>query len=199
MIGDNMKNKELSKDYEKTKNFINFICSFLVFLLGMLFFIIPSVGSMETNKILFIVMLSYFGIKICEYILTRKSKDNEAIWIAIACILGAAGAVEYVELDSNLLVSVSLGTWVLILTIIKLIKINEYRDEENALMYLNIVSMSLFVLTGVMSIVSIYNNVINTNMVMGFFFLTNGILTIFETSIRIVKEKKKKGKKSRKL
>lgn len=191
-----MKNRELTRNYKKTKNFVNFICSFLTFILGLLFFIIPSVSNMEPNKILFIVMLLYFGIKVSEYILTRKSKDNETIWIAIACILGAASAIEYMELDSNILIAVSLGIWGLMLTIIKLIKINDYRDTENPLMYLNIITMSLFILVGIMSIISIYRETINTNTMMGFFFTINGLLSIFETTISIIKERKTKKNRS---
>ena len=57
-----MKNRELSKNYRKTKNFINFLSSMSVVILGSLFFLIPTISEMEPNKILFIVMLLYFGI-----------------------------------------------------------------------------------------------------------------------------------------
>ena len=193
-----MKNRELSKNYKKTKNLINFVCSLSIFILGMLFFIVPTISDMESNKILFIVMLLYFGVKISEYILTRKSRDSETIWVSIACFLSAASAIQYGEIASNVLVSVSLSVWVLILTIIKLIKINEYREQENTLMYLNVVTMSLFILLGVLSVVSIYQEVVSINLILGFFFIVEGILHSLEVGIRITKENKEKNKKRKK-
>lgn len=175
-----MNNKELSKNYNKTKNIINIFSSISVIFLGVLFFIVPNVSHMEPNKILFVAMLIYFGIKICEYILTRKSKDSECIWVAIANILASTAALQYGELESNILVSISLSVWILILIIVKLIKINELRDTENNLMYLNIVTMSMFVLAGVLSVVSIYKEVININLILGFFFVIEGILHTIE-------------------
>ena len=150
------------------------------------------------TAILFVVMLIYFGIKISEYILTRKAKDVEAIWVAIANFLAAAAAIQYGSIESNILVSVSLSVWVLILTIIKLIKINEYRDAENTLMYFNIVTMSLFILIGVLSVISIYRTIVNINLILGFFFIVEGILRSLEVGIRITKENSEKNKKQKK-
>lgn len=192
-----MKNRELSKDYIKTKNFINIMSSLSVVILGIFFFLIPTISDMEPNKILFVIMLLYFGIKISEYILTRKSKDNETIWVAIANALAAAAAIQYGSVESNVLVSVSLSVWILMLTIIKLIKINEYRDEENTLMYFNIVTMSLFVLIGILSVISIYRTIISINLILGFFFIIEGILHSLETGFRIGKENREKGKKKK--
>lgn len=191
-----MNNRELSKNYRKTKNLINFVCSLSIVILGILFFLVPTISDMEPNKILFIVMLLYFGVKISEYILTRRSKDSETIWVAIACFLAAASAIQYGSIASNILVSVSLSVWVLILTIIKLIKINEYRDQENTLMYLNIVTMSLFILLGILSVITIYKEIVSINLVLGFFFIVEGILHTLEVGIRITKENKEKTKKA---
>lgn len=187
-----MKNRELSRNYKKTKDLVNFISSTSIILLGTLFFIVPPLSDMESNKILFIVMLLYFGVKISEYILTRKSRDSETIWVSIACFLAAASAIQYGSLESNILVSVSLSVWALILVIIKLIKVNEYRDEENPLMYLNIVTMSLFTLLSIMSVISIYKEILNINLILGFFFTVEGFLHTIETGIRIAKENKKR-------
>jgi len=184
-----MNNKELSKNYIKTKNVINILSSISVILLGSLFFIVPNVSDMESNKILFIVMLIYFGIKISEYILTRKLKDSECIWVAIANILASTAALQYGELESNMLVSISLSVWILILTIIKLIKINEYREAENNLMYLNIITMSMFLLAGTLSVITIYREVISINLIMGFFLIVEGILHTLEIAFAIKSKK----------
>lgn len=185
-----MKNMELSKNYKKTKNLINILSSLSVIILGCLFFIVPRVSDMEPNKILFLAMLLYFGVKISEYILTRKSRDSECIWVAIASFLAATAGLEYGEIASNILVSISLSVWILILTIVKLIKINEYRDEENNLMYLNIITMSLFLLAGVLSVITIYQVAISINLILGFFFVIEGLLHTIEVTIPIAKENK---------
>ena len=192
-----MNNRELTKNFKQTKNLINFVSSVSIIILGALFFIIPYVSNMESNKILFIVMLIYFGIKISEHILTRKSRESENIWVAIACFLSAASAIQYGELASNLLISISLSVWALILTIIKLIIINDYREQENNLMYVNIITMSLFILISLLSVITIYRESVNINMVLGFFFIVEGILHSLEVGIRITKENKEKKKKKK--
>ncbi len=185
-------NKVLAK---KQKDYTNFICSSLIFVLGFLSFLIPASIKVEPHKLLCAIMIIYFGIKICEGFLTRKYSEMEHIWIAVACALSAASIFAYKDLNSNILVSISLGIWILILVIVKLIKITEYRESENNLMYFNIVTLSVFTMIGVLSILTIYFNQININLILAFFFFINGILCLSETEARILKDNKRKTRK----
>ena len=64
--------------------------------------------------------------------------------------------------------------------IIKLIRIEDLRNKMNYSVFINIFSMSLFILLGFLTITNLYKGITNQVMVLGFFFTINGILNILE-------------------
>jgi uncharacterized membrane protein HdeD (DUF308 family) len=81
-------------------------------------------------------------------------------------------------------------SWIGIMTIIKLIKLDYYHDRNNGMVYVNLVTFSLFLLLGILTSVNLYFNQTVQTLMLGFFFTVNGLLQLSEDAIRIISSKR---------
>lgn len=175
------KNKE-----QKIKDIINLSVSGVLILLGILLLIYPWFGLTEPSKLLYLLFSVYGGIKIIEYILTRVPGDKEDLYTAVACILAAISGFKFGDYSSPMVLSITLMSWVAIMAIIKLIKLDFYHDRENGMLYVNLITFSLFLLLGILTSVNLYFNITVQTLMLGFFFIVNGLLNLAEDGIRIL-------------
>ena len=85
-----------------------------------------------------------------------------------------------------MVLSLTLISWVGIMSIIKLIKLDYYHDRENGMFYVNLVTFSLFLLLGILTSVNLYFNATVQTLMLGFFFVVNGLLDLAEDAIRVL-------------
>lgn len=176
-----MKNIKLTKDEVKTKNVILIITSILVLLMGVSFFFNDYITFIDGCEIFYIVMLLYFGCEFTNYLLTRKVTGMNSLYISLACLIASVSGLKYMSEPTNMVLSITLGGWMIMMIIIKLIRIEELRKELNNSVFINIFSMSLFILLGFLVITNLYRGISNECLMLGFFFVANGILNIIET------------------
>ena len=176
-----MKNIKLTKNEVKTKNIVLIITSILVLLIGISFFFNDFIPFLEGCEIFYIAMLMYFGFEFTNYLLTRQKTGMHSLYISLACIIASVSGLKYMNEPSNMVLSITLASWMIIMVIIKLIKIEELRNELNNSVFINIFSMSLFILLGFLVITNLYLEISNACLMLGFFFTANGILNIIET------------------
>ena len=69
--------------------------------------------------------------------------------------------------------------------IIKLIRIENLRNNLNISVFVNLFTMSMFILLGFLTLVNIYKEISNIAMMLGFFFVVYGILNLIETIANI--------------
>ena len=172
--------KNLTKNEVKNKNIILIITSILTLLLGVSFFFERSISFIDGCKIFYIVMLLYFGLEFTNYLLTRNQTGMNSLYISLTCFIASVSGLKYMDEPSNLVLTVTLIGWMVIMLIIKLIRIEDLRNKMNYSVFINIFSMSLFILLGFLTITNLYKEITNQVMVLGFFFTINGILNILE-------------------
>lgn len=195
-----MKNKK-----EQTfKNILNIVISIILIFLGIFLLIFPWFGESSPNKLLYLLFVIYGGIKIIEYILTRNDKDYEDLYTGIACVLAATSGFKFASYSTPMVLSITLASWVGIMSIIKLIKLDYYHDRQNKMLYVNLITFSLFLLLGLLTSINLYYEVTVQTLMLGFFFVVNGILNLAEDGIRILidsfeKENKKKNVKTKSI
>ena len=166
---------------------VNIIISGILTLMGILTLIMPFLGFMKPNALLYVVFSVYALIKIIEVILTKpKNGDYEDIFTAIACALAAVSGFKYINYDPPMVLSITLASWVGIMSIIKLIKLDYYHDRENGMLYVNLVTFSMFLLLGLLTSINLYFNETVQILMLGFFFVINGLLNLAEDAIRIL-------------
>ena len=184
-----LRNIKLTKDEIKTKNIILMITSTLILMLGISFFFSDYIEFIESSQIFYIIMLLYFGLEFTNYILTKKITGMHSLYISLCCIIATFSGVKYINEPSNMVISITLIGWMVIMLIIKLIRIEDLRNQNNYSVFINIFTMSLFILLGFLTITNIYKEISNINLMLGFFFTVNGILNLIENigNIRFIK------------
>lgn len=176
-------------DYMKKKDVVNLVVSGVLILTGVLMLIVPFLGYMAPTTMLYVMFSCYALIKIVEIILTPKTDDNEDLFTAIACALAAISGFKFGSLEPTMVLSITLASWVGIMSIIKLIKLDYYHDRENGMLYVNLVTFSLFLLLGLLTSINLYFNETVQILMLGFFFTINGLLNLAEDGIRILVNK----------
>lgn len=182
-----MKNKK----EEKIKNIINLTSSGLILLLGILLIIFPWFAVDEPTTLLYILFAIYAAISLIEFILTRQKDDYEYLSTSIACILASISGLKFGSYKTPMVLSITLISWVGIMAIIKLIKLDYYHDRESGMFYVNLITFALFILLGILTSVNLYFNETVETLMLGFFFVVNGLLILAENGIRIIITSKK--------
>ena len=177
-----MKNIKLTKDEVKSKNIVLFITSIIVLLLGISFFFYDFITFIDGCEIFYVVMLLYFGCEFTNYLLTRKLTGMNHLYISLSCLIASVSGLKYINEATNMVLSITLAGWMIIMIVIKLIRIEELRNQLNNSVFINIFSMSLFILLGFLVITNLYISLSNECLMLGFFFVANGILNIIETT-----------------
>lgn len=176
-----MKNIKLTNDEVKSKNIILIITSVFVLLMGISFFFNDFITFLDSCEIFYVVMLLYFGAEFTNYLLTRKITGMHSLYIALTCLIASVSGLKYMNEPSNMVLSITLASWMVIMIVIKLIRIEDLRNKLNNSVFINIFSMSLFILLGFLVITNLYLNISNECLMLGFFFTANGILNLIET------------------
>lgn len=172
---------------ERTKkNKINLICSAILLLVGLAMFILPWIKILDPVKILYVVFSIYALVKLVEYFLTRNGSDLENLYTAIASALAAISGFRFINYEPTIVLSMTLVSWVAVMSIIKLIKLDYYHDRENGMLYVNLITFSLFILLGLLTSINLYFNETVQYIMLAFFFVVNGLLMLAENGIRIL-------------
>jgi uncharacterized membrane protein HdeD (DUF308 family) len=61
-----------------------------------------------------------------------------------------------------------------------------YHDRENGMFYVNLITFSLFLLLGLLTSINLYFSQTVQILMLGFFFVINGLLNLAEDGIRIL-------------
>ena len=179
-----MENKS-NKNEIKTKNVVLIITSILTLFIGISFFLENYITFLDGLEIFYVAMLLYFGFEFTNYILTRKITGMHSLYISLACLIASVAGLSYMEQPTHLVLTVTLIGWLVIMVIIKLIRIEELRNQNNYSVFVNLFTMSLFILLGFLVITNIYKEITNPCLMLGFFFTVNGVLNLIETLANI--------------
>lgn len=164
----------------------NLIVSAILTLMGILMLLVPFLGFMEPNIVLYVTFSIYACVKVIEVIITPKTTDYEDIFTAIACALAAISGFRFVNENTPMVLGITLASWVGIMAIIKLIKLDYYDDRKNGMFYINLITFSLFLTLGLLTSINLYFNKSVEILMLGFFFVINGLLNLGEDAIRIL-------------
>ena len=176
---------------KKDKMKVNIICSGLILLLGIFLFSATFLENMKPNLLLYVLFSVYAGIKMIEFILTKEKDDRESLYTSIACILVAVSGYKFGTYDTPKVLGITLFSWVGIMAIIKLIKLDYYHDRNDGMFYVNLMTFSLFILLGLLTSINLYYDQSVQLLLLAFFFVVNGILSLAETGINYLVKRNK--------
>lgn len=168
---------------------INIIISAIIIILGILLMLLSSATNYAPITMLYIVFTIYGLIKLEEYFITKPKDDYEELYTAIVCMIAALSGFKFNTYNTQIVLALTLSSWVGAMSIIKLIKIDYYHDRKNKIMYINLGTFFLFLLIGLLTSINLYFSENIQSLMLGFYFIIIGILDIAEDLIRILVSK----------
>lgn len=180
--------KIFNKKLDRTDK-INLIISSIILLLGIILMILSPATDYAPITMLYLTFIVYSLIKLLEYFLTKPKDDNEELYTAIVCAIASLSGFKFIDYNTQMVLSLTLAVWVGSMSIIKLIKIDYLHDRNDKLMYINLGTFFLFLLLGLLTSINLYFSETVQFLMLGFFFITVGLLDLAEDLIRILTDK----------
>lgn len=176
------------------RTFVEFIVAWILILLGAITTILP-IFSIINIRTVFIVNIALYGIiHLIKNLLILNAKEYSGFSAAIACVVILGTLLFLNILDNPLNLALVLFVWIILMSLIKLRECDYYHDHKNKLWTLNVINLILFILTGILAAINLYCTSDVQILVLGFFFLVNGILELMDPLVAYIfgSEKRKK-------
>ena len=163
----------------KKQKFELIIATFLI-LCGSLVLIFPLFQFVKV-KLIFILVLAVYGVlNLVKFILVRESKDYEGLFTTLASIV-ALVVVCFLDIHSVPRdLALSLFIWIIMRSLIKVKKADYYNDRRNKTWILEVVTLILFILSGLLTTINLYYENDIQVLVLGYFYLIHGILELVD-------------------
>lgn len=153
-------------------------------------------GNPEVILLFYIVLGLIMILNLIIYLTQKEKKDKESLYIAVASFF--IPFVAYLNFpNSKMLLPISMLTWVGLMSIVKLIRLDYLHDRKMPIFKIEFYSLILFIIMGVTTTYSLYFDYLGQAIIIGFFIIIISIIDLFkdrlEISLQI--EKKLKTKK----
>ena len=164
----------------KRKQIVDLITAVLLIIVGSLVLTFPLLKLINV-KYIFIGVLAFYGImNLIQFILTSKEKDYEGLLTMIASIITLL-LLGFLEVDNNPLnLALTLFSWIVLMSLIKLKKCDYYHDRHRPIWIFRIVTLVLFILIGLLSVINLYYEAEVQILVLGFFYFIHGVLELVD-------------------
>lgn len=180
---------KLFKQKLSHNDWINIIVSIVLIVMGLLLLILSSATNARPVTMLYVVFTIYSVIKAEEYFITKPKDDYEELYSAIVCGVAALSGFKFNMYNPQMVLALTLVSWVGAMCVIKLIKIDYYHDRKNKMMYINLGTFFLFLLLGLLTSINLYFSEQVQSLMLGFYFIVIGLLDMSEDLIRILSTK----------
>lgn len=172
------------------RTLVEFITAWFLVLCGGFITILP-IFNVNNVRAVFIVVIALYGIiHLIKNFFILNAKDYSGFSIAGTCVVSLILMLFLDVNDSPWNLALILFIWIILVSLTKLKESDYYHDRKNRLWELNILNLILFILTGVLTAVNLYYTGDIQILVLGFFFLINGILELMDPLVAYILEKK---------
>lgn len=174
----------------KRKQIVDFIISIVLILIGSVLLTFPLLKVINV-KYIFMGVLAFYGIiNLIQFILTSKEKDYEGLLTMIASIITLV-LLGFLEIENSPLnLALSLFAWIVLMSLIKLKKCDYYHDRHKNIWIFRIVTLVLFVISGLLTVINLYYEAQVQILVLGFFYFIHGILELVDPVTNYLLQKK---------
>jgi uncharacterized membrane protein HdeD (DUF308 family) len=169
----------------KSKQKVDFIISLFLLMIGLILIILPIYTTPNIKIIIRLIFVSYAIINIVQYILTKKTKDSEGLHTFIVSLVVLICTYIFKDWSSiPKLLAMTLMLWITLMALVKLKKVDYYHDRKDRMWKLKLLTLILFILTGIATSISLaYTSNVQT-LIIGFFMVTHAILEMFEPIVK---------------
>jgi len=172
------------------RTLVEFITAWFLVLCGGVMTILPLFNISNVRNVFIVVIAIYGVIHLVKNFFILNAKEYSGFSTAAACIVALVLMLFLDINNSPWNLALILFIWVILMSLIKLKESDYYHDKKNKLWELNVVNLIIFILTGVLTSLNLYYTGDIQILVLGFFFLINGILELMDPLVAHIIEKK---------
>lgn len=164
----------------KRKQIVDFIIAISLIIAGSVVLAFPLLKIVNV-KYIFMGVLTFYGVmNLIQFILTSKEKDFEGLLTMIASILSLL-LLGFLEVNDNPLnLALVLFAWVILMSLVKLKKCDYYHDRNKSIWIFRVVTLIIFILSGLLTVINLYYEAEVQILVLGFFYFIHGILELVD-------------------
>ena len=170
--------------------FVEFITAIILICIGVVTLILPILSIIDVKNVFLIIISLYGIINLIKNIAIINSKDYTSFFVFLSCIVVLILSLFMDISDSPWNLALILFIWIILMSLIKLKESDYYHDLKNKLWEINIINLILFILIGILCTINLYCTTDIQILVLGFFFLINGILELMNPIVTYLIEKK---------
>ena len=172
------------------RTLVEFITAWILILVATVVILMP-IFNINNVKNIFIAVISFYGIiHLFKNIYILKYKEYSGFSTAIASVIILIIMFFLDVNDSPWNLALVLFIWIILMSLTKLKESDYYHDRKNKLWVLNIANLIVFILSGILATINLYYTSDIQTLVLGFFFLINGILELIDPIVAYMLEKK---------
>ena len=162
----------------KKKELVDLITGISLMLLASVILLLPTFKINDLSFILKIIFGFYALIKLTQFLLILKEKDIESLFTCLIS-LGALISLFLIDLTTPNMVLV-LMIWMALMCLNKLKKGDFYHDRQNKMWVLRLFILFAFLTAGLLTGLNLYYEASVQTIIVGFFFLINGLLDVID-------------------
>jgi len=177
----------------KKKEKIDFIVGLSLLILAGVILLLPTFKITNIRVVLLTIFSFYTIIMLINFILTYEEKDYESILTSLVSLLGVIATL-CLELRLKNMVMI-LMIWMGLMSLVKLKKADFYHDRKSKMWILRLLMLFIFIASGLLLGINLfYENNIQI-LIIGNFFLINGILDIIDPIVSYIERGKNEDSK----
>lgn len=161
----------------ETKQKVDMTNSIFMMLIGMIIITISAFYDLKLELIIPITFGLYTVSNTIRFILNRKSKDYDGLHTALASIVSLIVAI-VIGMTTPKKLFIVLMVWTILISLTKLKKADYYHDRRDRMWKLRLFTLITFIITSIITSINLANT--NITLIIGFYFLINGLLETFD-------------------
>lgn len=172
------------------KNNVDFVAGVFLFIIGIVLLLLPIFDIANAVLVLKVVFFSYVVINFLRFLCNRKTKDLEGLYTSIACLVLVV-SLFFTKAEKPLVFSLTVFAFVILNSFIKLTKADYYHDRKNKMWILEVTTLVVFMIAGLLSSILLLVPEIVSIPTLGFLFFTNGFIELLDPIINAMKKNRK--------
>lgn len=175
----------------RKKVLVDFIVAIILIIIGSIVLTFPLFKIINV-RLIFGIVLGIYGIaNFFQFFLTKDNKDYEGLFTVFASVITIL-ILGFLDIDKPLNLALTLFIWISFMSLIKLKKIDYYHDRHKEIWFLKMITLILFILSGLLTVINLYYEKDVQILSIGFFFFIHGILELVDPITNYLIENKKK-------
>lgn len=155
---------------------VQILIDIVVIILGFITFLFPSISNENANIVFYTLMSIYAGLNLCEYLIVKEVK--EPLYLFFASAVGAFSGFFLREYNTNIVLSITLAVWISMISIIKIINLENIYKKKVNLFIIKLASMSAIIMIGILISINMYFQISTISYMLGLMYISYGFLEL---------------------